>query len=67
MKTKKFASAVLALTTPAALATIVFAMAPAPAHAEGCFGSYHADVAMSCAAGMTWDEDKQTCVATPAS
>ncbi|MEL6643963.1 MAG: hypothetical protein AAFQ79_08520 [Pseudomonadota bacterium] len=67
MKTKKLALAALALTTPSALAAVVFAMAPAPAHAEGCFGSSHADIAMSCAAGTTWDEDKQTCVATPSS
>lgn len=50
-----------ALASAALLATISFGAAPA--YAMGC--SDHADVAMSCAAGATWDADKKTCVPTP--
>ncbi|MEO0692016.1 MAG: hypothetical protein AAFY90_03960 [Pseudomonadota bacterium] len=61
MKTKKLALA--ALASAAVLATISFSAAPA--YAMGCSGSYKDEVAMSCAAGSTWDTETRTCVPTP--
>lgn len=47
------------------LAAIAIALSPATAFAMGCQGSSHADqrAAISCAEGMTFSVDANTCVA----
>lgn len=47
------------------LAALLLAMAPAGAFAMGCQGDAHNDqqASMSCAEGMTFDAEKNTCVA----
>jgi hypothetical protein len=47
------------------LAALFLAISPAAAFAEGCHGSHAMgdQAAMSCADGMTYDVDANTCVA----